>query len=172
MRSDIWFLIYGSYPVNSYIITKVEDNNIYSSSDLQERVGRLRPGDKLRLSYLRDGKVNATTVTLKPESSLKIAGNSRPEAVKNLGAAFSPLNAAQKSKYRINQGVVVTNVRPGGFFDQLELPIGTIIVSVNGQPVKNGQEVNDALSASRNNLASINAITPDGSKMKYQFQIK
>ncbi|MDB5012712.1 MAG: protease Do, partial [Daejeonella sp.] len=154
------------------VLTKVEGNNIYSSSDLQERVGRLRPGDKLRLSYLREGKENTVSVTLKPESSLKVASNNKPEAVKNLGAAFSPLSADQKKKYNVSQGVVVTSVRPGGFFDQLELPIGTIIVSVNGQLVKNGQEVNDALSASRNNLASINAITPDGSKMKYQFQIR
>lgn len=154
------------------IITKVEDTNIYSSSDLQERVGRLRPGDKLKLGYLRDGKENVATVTLKPESSLKIASNNRPEAVKNLGAAFSPITTDQKNKYHVSQGVIVTNVRPGGFFDQLELPVGTIILSVNGQTVKNGQEVNDALSASRNNLASINAITPDGSKMKYQFQIR
>jgi Do/DeqQ family serine protease len=154
------------------VLTKVEGNNIYSSSDLQERVGRLRPGDKLKLSYLRDGKENTVSVVLKPESSLKVANNNKPEALKNLGAAFSPLSAEQKRKFNLTQGVVVTDVRPGGFFDQLELPRGTIIVSVNGQPVKNGQDVNDALSASRNNLASINAITPEGSKMKYQFQIR
>ena len=154
------------------VLTKVEGNNIYSSSDLQERVGRLRPGDKLKLSYLREGKENTVSVTLKPESSLKIASSNRPEAIKNLGAAFSPLSAAQKQKYKVAQGVAVTSVRPGGFFDQLELPVGTIIVAVNGQAVKNGQEVNDALSASKNNLASISAITPDGSKMKYQFQIR
>jgi serine protease Do len=38
------------------IITKVEGTPIYESSDLQEHVGRLQPGDKINLTVLRDGK--------------------------------------------------------------------------------------------------------------------
>jgi serine protease Do len=37
------------------IITKVDGNVVYESSDLQERVARLQPGDKINLTVLRNG---------------------------------------------------------------------------------------------------------------------
>ena len=156
------------------IITKVDGKNIYYSSDLQERVGRLRPGDKVQLSYLRDGNERNVNVTLKGETTVKTAGtgNSGETVKKNLGASFAPATQAQKSKYKINSGLVVTKVESGGFFDQLELPAGTIIVSINGRSVNKVEDIDAAMSASRNNMASINAITPEGYQMRYQFQVK
>ena len=159
------------------ILKKVDGNDIYYSSDLQERVGRLRPGDKVQLSYLRDGQTKNVNVTLKGESSLTAAAKSNnsgaAEAVKkNLGANFSPATAAQKSKYKINSGIVVTSVKAGGFFDQLEVPVGTIIVSINGQPISKTTDVEVAISMVKNNMASINAITPEGYQMRYQFQVR
>ncbi len=159
------------------ILTKVDGNNIYYSSDLQERVGRLRPGDKVQLTFLRGGQAKNVSVTLKGESSLAAANNNNnsgsAEAVKkNLGANFSPATSAQKSKYKINSGLVVTAVQRDGFFDQLEVPVGTIIVSVNGQPINKTTDIDLAISTARNNMATINAITPEGYQMRYQFQVR
>ncbi|HUH34152.1 MAG TPA: Do family serine endopeptidase, partial [Daejeonella sp.] len=156
------------------IITKVDGKSISYSSDLQERVGRLRPGDKVQLTYLRDGKERNASVTLKSESTAKTAGtgNSGSTVKKNLGASFAPVNAAQKSKFNITSGLVVTKVETGGFFDQIELPEGTIIVSINGRAVNKVEDIDAAMSASRNNMATINAITPEGYQMRYQFQVK
>ena len=155
------------------IIIKVDEININSSSDLQERVGRLRPGDKVKLSYLHDGKERNATVTLKPESTSKVANNSNSSAVaKNMGASFAPLNEAQKKKYGVTQGLRVTEVRPGGFLDNLEMPVGTIITSINGRNINKVQDVESAIAASRNNMATINAITPGGELMRYQFQVE
>ena len=156
------------------ILTRVDGKNIYYSSDLQERVGRLRPGDKVQLTFLRDGKEKSANVTLKGESSVKTAGTSgSAEAVKkNLGATFAPATQSQKSKYNIKSGLVVTKVESGGFFDQLELPAGTIIVSVNGMPVNKAEDIDVAISTGRNNMATINAITPEGYQMRYQFQVR
>ncbi|HXI01036.1 MAG TPA: Do family serine endopeptidase [Sphingobacteriaceae bacterium] len=157
------------------IITKVNGAYIESSSDLQERVGRLRPGDKIQLAVLRDDKERNVSVTLKGESSLGLASNNtRPEGgatVKNLGASFTPVTAAQKSRFRINSGVVVSNVVNNGIFSTMDIPSGTIITSVNGRAVNNAQDVNAALSAGRN-AALFDTITPDGARMKYQFQVR
>ncbi|WP_026897629.1 Do family serine endopeptidase [Daejeonella oryzae] len=156
------------------ILTKVNGTTITSSSDLQEMVGRLRPGDKVQLAYLRDGKERNTTVVLKGEESVKTAGNSRSAEVvkKNLGASFAPLNETLKKKYKINSGLIVTQVRPGGFFDQIELPEGTIIVSINGKAITKVEDIESAISSGKNNMATINAITPDGYQMRYQFQVR
>ena len=156
------------------ILTKVDGENIQYSSDLQERIGRLRPGDKVQLTYLRDGKERKASVTLKGEASVKTAGSGRSEEIvkKNLGATFQPATAAQKKKYGINSGLMVTDVQRGGFFDQIELPVGTIIVSVNGQPINKAADIDGAISATKNNMAIISAITPEGYQMRYQFQVR
>jgi len=154
------------------IITKVEGNTIISPADLQERIGRLGPGDKVQLSYLRDGKTLSANVTLKGEESLKIAGSSSSSAVKNLGASFAPASESIKKKFKITSGVVVSNVKPGGYFDQLDLPQGTVITSVNGTSVNSSADVEKAIASGRNNMATISGITPDGLQIRYQFQIR
>ncbi len=155
------------------IITKVEGSNIYSSSDLLERVGRLRPGDKIALTYLRDGKERSTTVTLKGEDSVKTASNSSrsaEELYNKMGASFAPVSAEQKRRYGITSGVVVTEVRSGGFFDQFDIPRGTIITTINGNPINKADDIDTALEAGKDDMVRINGIAPDGSRVSYNFQ--
>ena len=51
------------------IIKKVDGASIYDSPDLQEKIGRLSPGDKVQLTYSRNGQMKNATVTLKGENS-------------------------------------------------------------------------------------------------------
>jgi len=151
------------------IITKVDNTNIYSSPDLQERVGRLHPGDKVQLTYLRDGKTQTASITLKDESSIKLAGNSNSrsstEIYNKLGASFAPLNTAQKQKYGINSGVVVSDVRSGGVFAEQDIPKGSIITAINGKIVNSRDDISSALT--QNDVIRINGISPDG----YRFRV-
>jgi S1-C subfamily serine protease len=154
------------------IITKVDGNQIISPSDLQERIGRLGPGDKVQLSYLRNGKTLTSDVTLKGEESVKAASNSTSVVTKNLGASFVPASEAIKKKYKISSGVLVTSVKAGGFFDQLDLVQGTIITTINGRPINKTDDIESAITAGRNNMATVNAISPDGMQIRYQFQVR
>jgi Do/DeqQ family serine protease len=155
------------------IITKVDGIQIFSPSDLQERIGRLGPGDKVQLTYLRGGKQLVTNVTLKGEDSVRTANNSTNSAVtKNLGASFAPASDVLKKKYKISSGVMVSNVKPGGFFDQMDIVQGTIITSINGRPIAKVDDIEAAISSGRNNMATVNAITPDGMQIRYQFQVR
>lgn len=156
------------------IITKVNGTYIASSSDLQERVGRLRPGDKIQLAFIRDNKERNVNVTLKGEDSMNLASNNTrysESPVRSLGASFTPISASQKNRFRIASGVVVTSVTDGGLFSTMGIPEGTIIISVNGRPVYKAQDVNAAVAAGRN-TALFDTVTPDGARMKYQFQVR
>lgn len=153
------------------IITKVEGVQIFSPSDLQERIGRMGPGDKVQLSYLRDGKQYATNVTLKGEDSVKSETRTASVASRNLGANFAPVSDVIKKKYKINSGVIVTSVTRDGYFESLEIPQGTVITSINGQPVNKTSDIDAAINSSRSNMVTITGITPDGGSMKYQFPI-
>ena len=66
------------------IITKVEGSKVYESSDLQERVGRLEPGDKIHLTVLRGNEEKNIAITLKPEAPVaKVAVTKSTEELFN-----------------------------------------------------------------------------------------
>ena len=148
------------------IIKKVSGTTIYDSPDLQEKIGRLSPGDKVQLTYLRDGQLKNTTVTLKGDDSVSPA--KPPVLAKNtaslekLGASFAPAPAQLKSRYRVQNGVVVTGIEEGKLFDSWEIPKGVLITSVNGRPVNSSKDVEAALPEKRNGMTSISGVGPQG----------
>lgn len=158
------------------IIVKVEGNKIYESSDLQERVGRLQPGDKIHLTVLRNGAEKNFTVTLKGEPA---AGNrtaavskSAEELYNKLGASFQPLTQAQKSKFRLQSGVVVTQVRRGGFFENYEIPEGSIITNMNGLAINSTTDIDKAITNLKNGQMVIEGYTADGMRFKNSFDVR
>src|SRR5699024_5263884 len=110
---------------------------ITRSSILQETVARMHPGDKLKLTYKRDGKENTVNVTLQGEDSLKTAeaktdSKSATQIYNQLGAGFVPLSDAKKKEMGLSSGIVLSDVRKGGLFDMYDVPRGLIITRING----------------------------------------
>lgn len=156
------------------IITGLNGTAVSSSSEFTEKIARQRPGDKVQLNYLRDGKSFNATATLKGEESLKTASvdsRSAEEIYNRLGASFTPLSAAQKQKYKVSSGVVVTAATDGGLFSNYGIEKGTIITNINDRPVNKLDDIDNALSATKNNMLRINGITVDGSRIMMTFPI-
>ena len=156
------------------IITKIEGNTIYESSDLQERVGRLAPGDKVHITVLRDGSEKNLAVTLKADAGTpKMASSKSAEELFNkIGASFTPLNAAQKAKFRVSNGVLVTQVREGGLFDNTEIPEGSVITQINRLPINTVDDLDKALSNPRNGILVISGLSPDGTRLRVALQVE
>ncbi|TKC07629.1 Do family serine endopeptidase [Pedobacter frigoris] len=150
------------------IIKKVGGATIYDSPDLQEKIGRMSPGDKVQLTYLRDGQLKNTNVTLKGENSVAstlkpaVAKNTNKATIDKLGASFAPASAQLKTRYRVQNGVVVTGIEQGKLFDSWEIPKGVLITSINGKPVNSSKDVEDALPATRNGMTRISGVGPEG----------
>jgi serine protease Do len=157
------------------IITKVEGNKAYAESDLQETVGRLEPGDKIHLTVLRGNEEKNFTVTLKankPAPERVAVTKSTEELFNRIGASFVPLNAAQKAKFHVNAGVVVTQVRDGGLFDYTEVPVGSVITQINKEPIAGIEDMDHALSNLQHGILTISGYYPDGSKLRSTIQIQ
>lgn len=147
------------------IIKKVDGVVINDSPDLQEKIGRLNPGDKVKLGVLRDGSMKDITVTLKGEASVGLTANNNAAKsieVSKLGATFAPANQSQKTKFGIKDGVVVTSVVTGKAFDNIGVEKGLIITKVNGLPVNSVADVQKALPQGRNNMISISGVSEQG----------
>jgi serine protease Do len=148
------------------IIKKVNGVEVFDSPDLQEKIGRMRPGDKVALTILRDGSTKNLNVTLKPESAnMAIAKNNSKSTgvnISKLGASFAPASTAQKAKFGIKNGVVVTNVQPGQLFDYYDVPQGAVITKVNGVGVNSAADVEKALPSSRDGKITISGVSDHG----------
>jgi S1-C subfamily serine protease len=147
------------------IITKVNGRTITESSDLQETIGRLQPGDKVDLTVLRDGHEKSFNVTLKGETAVakNLASTKSAEEIYNkLGASFQPLGASQKAKFGVKSGVVVTQVRSGKMFDELGIEVGSVITSINQVPVNSSADIDKAIANIKDGNLRISGIDPQG----------
>lgn len=159
------------------IIAKVEGTPVYESSDLQEHVGRMQPGDKLNVTVLREGKEKTFAVTLKADATptnnrTAVVSKSAEELFNRLGASFQPLSAAEKAKFHVNAGVKVTQVRPGRVFDNFEIPVGSVITSINKQPINSVADIDKAITNLRNGNLVISGYYPDGTNFNNMFQVQ
>jgi serine protease Do len=147
------------------IITKVNGRTITESSDLQETIGRLQPGDKVDLTVMRDGHEKNFNVTLKGETAVAknaLASKSAEEIYNKLGASFQPLGASQKAKFGVKSGVVVTQVRSGKMFDELGIEVGSVITSINQVPVNSSSDIDKAIANIKDGNLRISGIDPQG----------
>ena len=122
-------------------ITKVNNFPVVSGNEMVEQIARFKPGDKISVTYLRDGKEGSANVTLKNKTGtydiVKIS------ALDDFGAEFTPLDKKKASEYGQTGGVVVKKINPNGLIDgQTRMKDGFVILRVNDKPISNVEELN------------------------------
>ncbi len=117
------------------IITKLNGNDINSESAFEEELSYRYPGDKISITYVREGKASTTTVTL-----LNKSGDSNIVKRKILSDATTGANLEAN-----DYGVKINKLRDG-LFKQLGLPENYTITHINRQRVKDPQDVIDFFS--------------------------
>lgn len=156
------------------IIQSIDGLQLNSSAEFSERIARRRPGDVIELVYLRNGKANKVSARLKeePEQKAIARGNeSLEDTYAKLGITLSPLSPEYKEYYGIQSGMVVSEVKPGGFFDQMGIPKGTVIAYINSKPINSQGDFDAALLSAREGMLQVFAIAPDGSKMIFNISL-
>lgn len=94
------------------VITQIDAKAIKSGTDLQEQIGRHRPGDTVTLTVLRNGK----QVTLTAELTNRQGGTGlieRQDDSALLGAEFKPLSESLQEKLGVNYGIQVKSLKNG-----------------------------------------------------------
>ena len=130
-------------------IVSVDAKPVKNGDELVADIASRKPGAKIALGYLRNGKKEETTVTVADRAKLfasrlgedeETGEESTPKQSK-LGITVRPLTDDMASRLNVpsGQGVIVQEVKPGSFADDVGLTRGDVILEVNKQPV-NGQE--------------------------------
>ncbi|HRP31463.1 MAG TPA: trypsin-like peptidase domain-containing protein [Agriterribacter sp.] len=125
-------------------ISKFNGVPVSSGNELVEKIARLKPGDKISVNYLRDGKERTTSVTLKNKSgTYDIVKTS---ALDEFGVDFATLDKKKATEYGQEGGVVVKKINQGGLIDaQTRMRDGFVILRVNDKPVATVDELASAV---------------------------
>ncbi len=110
-------------------------------------------GDKPATDPLADPTAPAPTDPATPDPAGLDPAAPAPTGRASLGIQVVPLNDETRLQYGVRstarQGAVIVAVKPGSAADTEGLPIGGVIVSIDGQLVKNSDDLVDAISAAR-----------------------
>lgn len=133
-------------------IVSVGGKAIANGDELVAEVSAHRPGDKLKIGFLRNGKTEETTVTVADRQKLFGAqlGTSEDEPEDSvakegkLGITVKAVPAATAKRLNLqpNQGVIVSDVKAGSFADQMQPPIvrGDVLLEINRQPISSPED--------------------------------
>jgi S1-C subfamily serine protease len=115
------------------VVIAIDGDKVTRAAELQEKVSRHRPGDKVRLTVLRDKKELSLDVTLR-----NLQGNTaiiKEAGIEVLGAAFNELSANDKRQLNISYGIQVSGLTEGKL-KEAGVRKGFIILKVNDQRVE------------------------------------
>ncbi len=141
------------------IITKINDAVISSWTELQGTVASYNTGDKLTITYKRNGKDYTTTAVLTGKTGTydNVASSNLGE---KLGAELQTLDEKKALQYEIEGGVLVKKINSGGPFSKTRMQDGFIITSINGMDIKSIEELGRAISKLKGETIQLEGIYP------------
>jgi Do/DeqQ family serine protease len=146
------------------VITEINDQSVTNVAELQDMVARNRPGDKITVTYTRDGRSRKVSATLKNiDNEIKVV---KAGVVTIEGAQFTNASQEMLDELNIDGGVVLDKIGPGKWRNA-GLKEGFVITSIDKKPVKNVNELRNALRNKEGEGVLIAGVYPDGEEAYY-----
>jgi serine protease Do len=131
-------------------ITSVDGRSVKNGDDLVADIASRKPGTKVTLGLVRNGKKQDTSVTVADRSKLFAArGGDEDEGGTDAAPKESLLGVtvrgittemAERLDIPAGKGVIVQDVKPGSFGDDTGLSRGDVILEINKQPVNSEED--------------------------------
>ena len=132
------------------VITAVNGKPVKTGSELVDAITHSPVGSKVRISYVRDHKETTASVTVEPREEVFSGSASAKENSSSGGVApgkfglrletLTPERARQLGM-RGQSAVLVSQVEPGSFAEDIGFAPGDVIVEINRSPVESSAEI-------------------------------
>jgi S1-C subfamily serine protease len=126
-----------------------------------------RPGDKIKISYMRNGVQKETTMVLTNQDGETSLETNKYISSDKLGADFAPVSKVEQQKYKISKGVKVKNIR-SGLLNSMNIEDGFIFLKFNGKVCEDPSALISALENADGRM-QIEGMGTDGTKRIYNF---
>lgn len=152
------------------VITKVEDMSVNNVSALQEQIGKYRPGDKVKVSLVRNGKEMELPVILKnKEGNVGIIKKEKPAeaSILTLGAAFEQVSKDDLAKLKLSNGIRISKLQ-NGKLAAAGIREGLIITNIDKKKVTTVEDIENTLKNKQGGVL-IEGVYPNGMRAYYGF---
>jgi serine protease Do len=154
-------------------ITTVDGHKVSKGAELVADIASRKPGAKVQLGFLRNGKQQETTVTIADRAKLFAArlnddesGNDESAPKQNkFGVTVRKLTPemADRLDMTAGKGVIVQDVKTGSFAEDINLNRGDVILEVNKQPVNSEDDLARIESSLKSGQDVVFLVRPRGS---------
>ena len=138
------------------VITAVNGSPVKTGNDLVDAITRAKVGSKVQISYVRDRKEMQASVTVEPRDQV-FSGNSIAQDDSSSGQS-SPVKfglhvetlSSERARHlgmQGQRGVIVSEVEPGSFAEDIGFARGDVIVEVNRRSVESFADLRDELAS-------------------------
>jgi serine protease Do len=150
----------------------VDGKKVSKGSELVADIAARKPGSKVTLGFIRNGKTQDATVTIADRSKLFAArlgedqGNEDENAPKpsKFGVTVRKVTPEMADRLDIpaGKGVIVQDVKPGSFAEDVNLARGDIILEINKQPVNSEDDFTRIESSMKSGQDVVFLVRPRG----------
>jgi len=155
------------------IVTAIGDVKVKSMAEMQEQVGRYRPGDIVLVTVLRNDKEQKFEVELRNRSGN--TGVVKAVDLAQLGAKFQPISSNIKYKFGISGGLEIVSVEKNGRLAKAGVQKGYIILKANKTIVNTEDDLAEVYeqikSDSDEKVLLLTGIYPNGQVVYYAVDL-
>jgi serine protease Do len=126
-------------------ITTVDGHKVVKGGDLVDYIASRKPGTKVQLGFIRNGRTQDAAVTTADRAKLFAArlgddqnsedDNTPKQSKFGLTVRKVTPEMADRLDMEAGKGVIVQDVKPGSFAEDVNVARGDIILQINKQPV-------------------------------------
>tara|TARA_B100000902_G_C27316217_1_gene921480 strand:+ start:795 stop:2276 length:1482 start_codon:yes stop_codon:yes gene_type:complete len=148
------------------VIIEINGVEIKNISNLQEQVAINRPGDKILVTFIREGKTKTVNATLKNTlGTTEVVASSNSFTID--GAVFADVPKELKEKLEIEGGAQVSEIS-NGKWKSSGITKGFIVTSINKRNITDVEELSTLLSQlPKDDGVLVEGIYPNGVKAYY-----
>jgi len=154
-------------------INTIDGHKVTKGAELVADIASRKPGAKVAVGFLRNGKQQDTTVTVADRAKLFAArlneddsgGDESTPKQSKFGITVRKLTPEMADRLDIpaGKGVIVQDVKPGSFAEDINLGRGDVILEVNKQAVNNEDDFAKIESSLKSGSDVVFLVRPRGS---------
>ena len=137
------------------VIVKINDAPIRKFADLTGYLGSKRPGDRVNVTFLRNGEEKTLSVELK-----------RTPFISYYGMRLRELTKKEAEKLDLSEGVHVSAVQNGRLYRR-GVQKGDVLLSVNGKDIST---TDDVLALDEDSIYELEFMNQDKERMRFIFE--
>ena len=148
------------------VIIEINGMEINNISNLQEQVAINRPGDKILVTYIRDGKTKTVNATLKNTlGTTEVVASTNSFTID--GAVFADVPKELKEKLEIEGGAQVSEIG-NGKWKSSGITKGFVVTSINKRNISDVEDLSTTLSQlPKDDGVLVEGVYPNGVKAYY-----